>query len=163
MAPETTTESAIRDRMARLIADIVPSTNSEIRFSEHRYEEDFRLYAARNPTLIRRFAVTAETVVDPPEVSNCEREAEICDFEILVQYARTHRFGVPLEPRLYAVMAEDRKLIQNAVGLRGYANFEAPHPSASWLKDRASAAREPASDAVVLLVIRQGFTFYRAV
>lgn len=157
-----TTVAQIRDRMIDVIEALTPTSLAGDKFRAYRNEgaADFRGWAEGNgkSAAWRRFQVRDIGDDAPPDISNQDYELRSVWFEIRVSYPQTHRAGRDAALDRDDVMAEDQHQIENAVGMRGRANFIAPNPIASWVE--GSTERE-VGDGVDFLVIRQRMIFYR--
>lgn len=130
----TTTESAIRDLTASLIAGITPTILAGTKFVEHRYDlQDFEAWAEANPdSCFRRFSVRDSLFNSLPESTNTDVEWRQFDMDLIVAYPRTNKAGS--SQKMDAAIRKDMQLLDQTVGLNGYANYTT---IASWLRDRA--------------------------
>ena len=124
----TTTGTLIRDRASAVIKALVPQSLSGDRFVEHRAEldGDFREYVKGHPdSAWRRYQVRDEGTSTIPEVSNTDVEETMLDLEVVVAYRQDHRAGGGAAYRRDAVIDEDYRKINFAIGWCGRSNFPA--------------------------------------
>lgn len=156
----TTTAAAIRDRIITVITALTPTSHAGDGFRAYREEHNvpFETWATENPQL-RRFSVRDGGGYIPPVVSNTDVVRREVEFEILVCYPATHRYGDDAALAMDDVIEEDMNQIENAVGLHGSANFTSPHADACWSSGTASRV---VTDAVTFLSIVQRMEFARS-
>lgn len=120
----TTTPSAIRSAVVAIVAGLTPATSIGDRFKEHREEQDFRAWCGANPAgCLRRFSVRWVSAVRVPTVTNTTEEWVSRDLEIVVAYPTSWRAGGTQLAGLIDAIDKDVKVIANAVGTNGAANY----------------------------------------
>lgn len=157
----TTTESLIRDRVADVIAALVPSILNLDRFVVFRNEGAgiFSDWCENSPTAaFRRFNVRTVGDTAPPVVSNTDLEQVSVNLLIAVAYPHNHRAGNGNAISRDQIMAVDRLQIERSIGMTGRANFTPPFPDACWLASTVQRAEGLACD---YIVINQTMQFYR--
>lgn len=143
--PATTAE-AIRARMATVIKALVPTSLAADRFRESRYEsgDEFTADCESQPAgAFRLFSVIYTGREDPAETSTITEEERVGTFTVTVAYPKDNRAGAGQSVRRYAVIEQDLRLIDRAIGPAGAANFTTPHADATWVgggNDRESGA-----------------------
>lgn len=159
----TTTESAVRDRIAVVIAALVPTSHADDRFRESLYEEaaDFELECERDPeSSHRRFAVIDDGEGLTPTVSNMTVVELFVTFQVWVAYPHSHRAGGGNASDRYKIMRQDQHQIEQNIGLHGRENFTSPTgPDASW---RSGSSRRVKGRGCDFLVIEQTMAFFRS-
>lgn len=120
----TTTAIAIRDLHASLIEAITPASESRTSFRKHRDEMPFEEWVASNPNAaLRRFSIYEDGYRRAPPISNAGVEYRYCALEIMVAYPNNFRYGSSNRSDQEALMVQDAELVEDAIGLRGFANF----------------------------------------
>ena len=163
MATSPTTNALVRDRMLTVIEELVPTSDTQVRFERHQNDGrgDFIEWAESQPAAAyRRFQVRTTGSLEPPETSSGVEEERQITFTITVAYPLDHRYGGDLALDRDDIMDEDERRIENAIGMHGRANFTPPtYPDATWLGggvDREEAA------ACGFLVITQRMAIIRS-
>jgi hypothetical protein len=137
LTSNTTTIELLRDYIITLIQAITPTVHSGVRFTVAPDElaADFRAWAEQNPQgALRRFQVRDTGKRIPPDVSNTTVEGRFVEFEILIAYPQTNRFGINAARDRDDAAEADEFLIEQQVGMNGYANFTgASVPNAAWI------------------------------
>src|SRR4051794_29604355 len=90
------TAEAIRDRIYAVIEALAPSSLTRDTFRRYRNEEaaDFRTWAEKSPPAsFRRFQVREAALDGAPNVTYLTQETIRTEFELLVAYPQTHRYG----------------------------------------------------------------------
>lgn len=165
----TTTSKAIRDRLAVLVAAVVPAIHAELPFVSYLDANgaDFRRYARAHPLLCtRKFQARTVSVVQPQDVTNTDVEVRLATYDIVIAYAKRWRAGQSFDRD--DTIESDQIQIEKAIGRNGYANFSGANPNASWLSSEARGSQtgttfERDIGNVDFLVIRQTMRFYRTV
>lgn len=158
----TTTADAIRDRVIAVISALVPASLPSDRFRPYLNEGDgdFAAFAADNADASwRRFQVRDTGDYSPPAVSNTDVAEDIVTFAIAVAYPQTSRAGAKNALDRDTVMKQDQRLLEQAIGLGGGANFAGSFPNASW---RGSKTARRVIAGVDMLVITQTMGFWQA-
>lgn len=126
MTTATTTPTAVRDAIVAVIAGLTPTTAAGDRFIAHREETPVRDFAAANPgACFRRCSVRWVGPVTPPTVTNTDVELVERSLDVDVAYPASWRGGGDQLATLDDVIAEDLRVIANAVGTNGRANLTA--------------------------------------
>lgn len=157
----TTTASAIRTEVMRLIADITPSVHAHQRFQQHREELPIRPWAEAHPeACLRRVSVRFGGSTEPPAV-NDTRVQEVSDtMEIVVAYPVSWRHGGRQQLGLDDVIADDARLIEAAVGPPGYAAVASLVAPATVLWEQSNEREE--SGPVQFSVLRYRVDYFRS-
>jgi hypothetical protein len=119
----TTTPAAIATRIVALVEALTPTTETSIRYTEHRSEDGQSLddFAEVHPeACMRRFEVRYSGDRDQPEVSNTDVEAEERDFDVVVAYP-TSRWSTARERD--AVIDADANQVNHEVGTNSYGSI----------------------------------------
>lgn len=157
----TTTEGAIRDRIAAVITALTPASLAGDLFRETRdeYDADFTGWALANaPGSLRRFQVRSLQTDEPPVVSNTDVEERLVTFEIKIAYPQTHRYGSDAGRDRDDVITADFHQIDYAIGMAGRSNFPAGSTyDCCWTAMEREDDRE--NPAVHFLVMRQTYRF----
>lgn len=153
----TTTPKLIRNAIVAAIESIVPTSESAVRFIEHKHDEgaDVEDWARQYPeSCLRRFTVRYTGDREQPEVSNTDVESEERDFEVTVVYPSTNRWADAMGRD--DVIDEDAERIDMEVGTNSYAGGAMPATmlSAGWTRIDGTPA--------TVLVISLRAVFYRA-
>lgn len=155
----TTTPGDLRDLIAALVTATVPALLAKNRFLESKYETDFEEWCQRNPdACFRRFSVRNTFNFFQPEMSNTDVEEDIVDFELIVGYPSTYRYGSHAAVDMDAAIQSDKILLKNAVGLDGYGNFTT---LATFMVVRASTDIQR-GDGVTFLRMVLPYRFFRS-
>ena len=150
-----TTAEAIRARIATVVTGLTPTSLSADRFRESRYEsgDEFITDCESQPAgAFRRFHVIESGLEDPPETSSGVEHEVQNTFVVTVAYPKDNRSGAGQSTRRYALMREDVRKIERAVGMMGAANFTAPFPGACWI-DAGSGSDRSSGEACDYAVI----------
>lgn len=123
MAATTATE--IREVMASLMAAITPASLAADRFRRHREEMEFTQWVDANPMAsLRRFTISHDGNRRGPIISGADIEHRFASFEIFVAYPNRHaRYGGQNRIDQEDLMLQDSEKIEDAIGVRGFANF----------------------------------------
>lgn len=152
----TTTAYAIRNSIATAVRGVTPSLLADTAFLEHRNEQPFRDWADSNPTAaLRRFSVRELGVREPPMVSNGDLEWHETDFEVVIAYPISGRYGDGKDVDMDRVMESDQDLVETAIGLRGSI------ADAALIRGSSFTEREYGAT-VAFTVIRQRMGHYRS-
>ena len=155
----TSTSTQIRNLIVSLTTATVPTVHAKTRFLEHRYEVPFRDWCEANPdSAMRRFSVRNQFNFFQPEMTNTDVEEDIIDWELMVGYPNTLRYGSGAAVDMDAAIQTDKILLKNAVGLDGSVNFTT---IASFMIDRASIDFIP-GDTVSFLRFVLPYRFFRS-
>jgi hypothetical protein len=120
------TASAIRDRIYTLLESLTPTSLASTKLVRYRNEgaANFDDWAQKNPAgAFRRFQVREASDDGEPLVSNTLQELVSTEYEIRIAYPQTHRYGAANGMSRDDVRKEDWKLIKQAIGINGRANF----------------------------------------
>lgn len=154
-----TTEKAIRNLTASLVAGTTPAVLAGTKFVEHRYDEDFEIWVGQNPdSCFRRFSVRDTLFESEPEVTNTTEEWRTVMLDLIVAYPKSNRAGSAGARNMDEAIRSDMTLLEKAVGLNGASNYST---IAAFLKDRASTSIER-RDAVTLVRTVLPYGFYRS-
>lgn len=160
MPTSPTTIDDIIGRMTTVIEGLTPTSHSSDRFRVHREEvEDFIELCEQQPAGVLRRVQIIETGDDePPETSSGSEEERTVTIRVIVAYPKTGRYGSLQGRDRRKVLREDQRLIEQAVGMHGKANFTPPYPDATWLKE-GSATERQSGEACDFLIVTQRMIF----
>jgi hypothetical protein len=118
-----TTPGVVRREIVALIEALTPATESSVGYREHRHEtQDLRDWADEFPeSCFRRFSVRYTGDRDQPEVSNTDVEDEERDFEIVIAYPSTNRWGDTFDRD--DVIDADANQVNHEVGTNSYGSI----------------------------------------
>lgn len=156
------TAAAIRDRIHSLIEDLSPVTLSGDKFRRWRNEGagDFADAMEKIPSsCLRRFQARQVLTDEPPLVSDTINELVRLRIDLSIAYPQTGRFGPDNALDRDDVIQQDRRAINQAVGLYGRGNFSATH-DCTPLPATSEMVR---GDAVDFLVFKLEYEFFRSV
>lgn len=164
----TTTAEAIRDRILTVIEALTPSSLSADKFRRYRNEggADFVSWCEANPAAaFRRVQVRSSGAVQSPAVSNTDVEEHVASFLVIVAYPQTSRSGRDAALDRDDLIDADAHSIDNAIGMRGTANFRTPYPDAWWSSpgEGAEHVTVERGDGVDFLTMRVDYRYHRAV
>jgi hypothetical protein len=120
------TAESIRDRIAEVLVALTPTSLSSDKFRQYRNEgaADFEEFITKNPAAaFRRFQVREIGDESNPLTSNTTEERLPVEFEIVIAYPQTHRYGSGNALDRDDVARQDWKAIKHAIGIDGRANF----------------------------------------
>ena len=124
------TAAAIRDQVCTLVEALTPVSHSGVKFKRLRNEGngDAVEWAETRPdACFRRFQARQVGDDEPPLVSDTTTERVTLNIELRVAYPQTGKFGSDNALDRDDVMQEDRKSINEKVGLYGRGNFSSGH------------------------------------
>ena len=163
----TTTSKAIRERIATVVAALVPTLHAEKPFVSYLDASgaDFRRWVRAHPEVCTRRFQARTVATSQGDVSNTDVSARLATFDLIVAYAQRWRAGQSFDRD--DTMEADQILLERAIGRDGYGNFALAHPNASWLSPDASGSQTGTSferdvGGVDFLVVRQTMRFYRS-
>lgn len=120
-----TTTAAIRDVMVSTVKGLTPSTLQNVRYVPHSERVELRTFAEENPhSSFRRYSIKSIGLIEPPVVSNLDREWVETEIELEIAYPRDHRYGAQLKLDLDDVVELDLRQIEHAIGSNGYATLD---------------------------------------
>lgn len=155
------TAEAIRDRIYTLFEALTPTSLADVEFRRYRNEgnADFVTWAASKPdACFRRFQVREVGEEANPLTSNTTEERLPLEFEILIAYPQSHRYGAQNAMDRDDVAREDWKKIKHTIGIDGRGNFSSTNDCTPL---GATRTRE-SQDTVDFMVIRATFEFLRS-
>jgi hypothetical protein len=159
-ATGTSTEADIRTRCASLLTALVPSVQSNVRFREHRYDQDFTTWCENNQECLRMFAIRDTLGPYQPAITNTDIEWRQVEVELLVAYPRTSRYGATkTDVSRDVLIRSDLHEIESTIGLRGYYNIS---DLASLLVDESRQDIIGLDETVAFLRFSYVFGFYRS-
>lgn len=161
----TTTAAAIRDRAEVVVKAITPTSDSLLAFTPWVKEagQKFREAMEQNPAGAHRMYEVRTTGKDSElEVTNEDVEEHMVEVEVIVAYPQDARWGDDKARK--RVMDQDRHAIEDAIGVRGSANFtNAFGVDATWRGATNLDGLIEEGNGVDFLVIKQLMSYFRAV
>lgn len=113
----TTTLEAIMDRLAAIIVDLEPESETAVRFRRHEGKVDFRDWAEKHSAgCYRAFDVRDTGEREPPAASNMDVEDEDRIVEVVIAYPSNSRYGSGNDRDRDAVIDQDAIQVEDAVG-----------------------------------------------
>lgn len=155
------TVEAIRDRIYTAAEALAPASLSDVKFRRYRNEggADFQDWAERNATAcLRRVQVREVGDDELPDVSNTTEEAVEVQFDVMIAYPQTHRYGPNNAMDRDDVMNQDWLKLNYAIGIYGRGTFSG---SSDCTPLGAVKTREQGAK-VDYLVIRARYRYQRS-
>lgn len=121
----TTTVTIIRDQMLTVIEGLSPTSSAGVKFRGHRDESDFFEWCGTNKAAaLRRIEVRGGTSYTGPDVTNTDVEWHRVPVSVTVAYPlEWGKYGLKNRASLEKVVEEDMHQIDDAIGVRGMANW----------------------------------------
>jgi hypothetical protein len=120
------TAESIRDRIAAVLVGLTPTLLSSDKFRQYRAEAgaNFEEFITKSPAgAFRRFHVREVGEEENPLTSNTTEERLPIEFELLIAYPQTHRYGPGNALDRDDVARRDWRDIKHAIGIDARANF----------------------------------------
>lgn len=155
------TAKAIRDRIALIISQLVPSALQSDRFVESREDEDgnFQEYTNASPSAAMRRFQTQDIGEQPsPIMSTTDIELLQASFRTVIAYPLNYRAGSANSTSRHALMTEDASQVVRSIGLSARASFSGASDSV-WISGEVTRAVGETCD---YLIIMQTMQFYRS-